>query len=368
MKKTGKAKHEAWELKQMQSLSLASKIRMTVTRIKDWYNFYDGNVYLSYSGGKDSSVLLHITKTVFSDIPVVYVDTGLELPAVRKIALEQADVVLKPDMHFSQVLNNYGYPLVSKEVSSKIEGARKGQNSSLRHFNGIKQGRYDYRRWAFLLESPFLISAECCNKTKKSAVKKYAAETGRKAIVATMADESELRRSDWLMHGCNAFDAKRPVSKPMSFWTEQDVLEYIKMNDLKIPTVYGSIVSDNGIDSDEFTQLSLFEPGEIPCKFKTTGCDRTGCAFCCYGVHLDSTPNRFELMDKYSCSALRDYCMRGGAFDSDGFWKPTKHGLGYWFVLQYINVHGNKHIFIPEYDRYEQTYGNELTKKYLKRS
>ena len=60
-----------------------------------------------------------------------------------------------------------------------------------------------------------------------------------------------------------------------------------------------------------------------------------------------------------------DYVMRGGAFDADGLWKPTNDGLGYWFILKWINIHGNFNIGIPNYEHYEETYGNEITHYYL---
>lgn len=54
------AKHTREELKQMQSLPLEIKIRMTERRIREWYEHYQGQVYVSFSGGKDSTVLADI--------------------------------------------------------------------------------------------------------------------------------------------------------------------------------------------------------------------------------------------------------------------------------------------------------------------
>ena len=101
-------------------------------------------------------------------------------------------------------------------------------------------------------------------------------KTGNKPIVATMACESQDRRTAWLRFGCNSFNSKRPVSKPLSFWTEQDILEYLYTYKIPYASVYGDIVRDkNG-------------------KLKTTGCSRTGCVFCGFGVHLEKEPNRFQ--------------------------------------------------------------------------
>ena len=71
------------DLLQRQSLPLEAKIRMTEIRIRDWYDYWDGNVYVSFSGGKDSTVLLHIVRSMYPEVPAVFSDTGLEFPEIR---------------------------------------------------------------------------------------------------------------------------------------------------------------------------------------------------------------------------------------------------------------------------------------------
>ena len=186
-------------------------------------------------------------------------------------------------------------------------------------------------------------------------------------MTGQMASESRLRTKQWLNNGCNGFDMKSPISNPMSFWFKQDVLLYIKEHNLPIAEPYGEIVMDDGEQLDG--QMSLGDFGifdnERP-LLKTTGCQRTGCAFCGFGLTHDKRPNRLELLDMVSSPKLRDYCLRGGAFCEDGLWRPDNRGLGMWFVIQWINVHGGFNVFIPEYERYEREYGNELTREYLK--
>lgn len=133
-----------------------------------------------------------------------------------------------------------------------------------------------------------------------------------------MADESQLRFSNWLRHGCNAFEAKEPKSMPISFWTEQDVLHYIKKYNLPYASVYGDIVPmDRNIS---------FEPEEKT-KLCTTGCQRTGCVFCMFGVHLEKEPNRFQKLKK-THPQLYKWCM-----------KPIEEGgLGLDSVLDFIKV------------------------------
>ena len=118
------AKRERWELQQMQSLPLELKIRKSQERIKEWYEYWDGMVYISYSGGKDSTVLKHLVDSLYDDVPTVFVNTGLEYPEVQKAAIKNSDVVLTPKMNFKKVLQTYGYPIISKEISEVVAAAK----------------------------------------------------------------------------------------------------------------------------------------------------------------------------------------------------------------------------------------------------
>ena len=60
------SKHTKGDLQQMQSLPLRAKITMTQRRIRDWVDYWDGQVYVSFSGGKDSTVLKHIVDTAWT--------------------------------------------------------------------------------------------------------------------------------------------------------------------------------------------------------------------------------------------------------------------------------------------------------------
>ena len=107
-KQTKAPKHEMWELQQMQSVPLDMKIKMAKTRIHDWYEHWGGNVYVSFSGGKDSTVLLHIARELYPDIPAVFVDTGLEYPEIREFVKTFDNVeTLRPEKTFFQVVADY---------------------------------------------------------------------------------------------------------------------------------------------------------------------------------------------------------------------------------------------------------------------
>ena len=77
---------QLYELRQMQSLPLELKILKTQLRIREWYEHWDGDVCVSFSGGKDSSVLLHLVRSMYPDVPAVFVDTGLEFPEIRALS------------------------------------------------------------------------------------------------------------------------------------------------------------------------------------------------------------------------------------------------------------------------------------------
>lgn len=144
---------------------------------------------------------------------------------------------------------------------------------------------------------------------KKKPAHKFSKETGMKPILGTMACESLARLNAWKITGCNAFDSNVVESKPFSFWTEQDILEYLVRYNIPYASVYGDIVSDdNGL-------------------LHTTGCQRTGCIFCAFGINQDNTPNRFQRL-KQTHPKLWEYCM-----------KPLdKGGLGMRKVLDFINI------------------------------
>ena len=306
--------HDKKRLKELQSLPLDRKIMITQTRIIEWYTKWKGQVYVSFSGGKDSTVLLHIARQCFPDIEAVFVNTGLEYPEIQTFAKSFDNVtVVRPAMSFVDVIKHYGYPVISKEVSEclydgKLSLLQGGDAYSyrLKKLRGEvmdKNGNpsiYNCPKYEPLLYVDFYIGNRCCGVMKKSPAKNFEKRAEKKAIIATMAQESKIRRQAWLAHGCNAFSAKRPTSQPMSFWTEQDVLEYISRYNLPIAPVYGEIVPDNN-----------------GCKLCTTGCDRTGCVFCGFGAHAPGDDRFIRLRETHP--RQYDYCINGGEYAWVGY-------------------------------------------------
>ena len=347
-------KHQPYDLKQMQSLPLESKILMTKRRIESWYDYFDGQVYVSFSGGKDSTVLKHIVDSMYDDVPALFVNTGLEYPEiqqfVRDVKAEKYDCfnsnveILIPKMRFDEVIKKYGYPVISKNVSEKIYYAQKGTEYGAKAMRGEdkdgnpSQWRKQLVKYSPLVNSNIPISNYCCRVMKKAPAKKYEKETGRKAIIGTLAEESALRKQAWIKNGCNAFESERPISQPLSFWTEQDVLHYIKKYDVPYCSVYGDIITDMGDDvpDDQINIIDYLGCYEESDRLKTTGYYRTGCIFCMFGCHLEKEPNRFQRL-KQTHPRQYEYCIGGGEM-VDGKWQPNKEGLGLGYVLDYIEV------------------------------
>lgn len=399
--------HTIQDLKMRQALPLEVKVLMSKQRIREWINEYgEDGVYISFSGGKDSTVLLHLVRELYPNVRAVFVDTGLEYPEIREFVktFDNVDIV-RPKMNFKKVIETYGYPFISKEVSrtvyyarkylkkviagEKVIGAaqaadifgvdrRKGKDSP--EYQSIKNGdfikmckayqiakesgniescyakiifgelehkkngkatgeyskTYDRSKYKFFLGAPFEISNFCCDVMKKDPIKRYAKETKRVAITGQMAAESQLRTQKWLKNGCNAFDLKNPISNPLSFWTEQDILKYIKQNNIKICSVYGNVVVDYDNTEELSGQLDLSDLGLMTDnrKYKTTGCSRTGYMFCGYGCHLEKAGyGRFERM-KITHPKQYDYIMKS----------KDKGGLGYKEVIDWINANSDLNI------------------------
>ena len=286
------------ELRILQNYPLEMKIERTKRRIREWVDYYgEDGVYVSFSGGKDSTVLLDIVRSRYPNIEAVFINTGLEYPEIYKFVKTFDNVtILKPEMNFKQVINTYGYPVISKENSQYIYEIRHStENMKQRRLYGDSKGRFKLpSKYHYLIDAPFEISNKCCEIMKKRPVKKFEKETGKVPILGTMADESNLRQQSYLQHGCNAFESKRPISTPLGFWRQQDILEYIYKNDLKIASVYGKVVEDKNLLGE--------------CKYSTTGCERTGCIYCLYGIQCDTTPNRIQRLKKTHPKQY-DYCI-----------------------------------------------------------
>jgi 3'-phosphoadenosine 5'-phosphosulfate sulfotransferase (PAPS reductase)/FAD synthetase len=262
---------ELWQLQQRQALPLEAKINLSLDRIRQWYEHWDGDVYVSFSGGKDSTVLLDLVRQQYPDVPGVYVDTGLEYPEVRDFVKTVANVIwLKPKMAFSKVVEKYGYPVVSKEQSRFLFEYQTGKSEKLKdiRLNGNKWGMGKIsKKWLYLLDAPFKASHKCCDVLKKNPIKAFEKLTGLYPYLGTMAVESKMRTQGYLRTGCNAFKQTRPTSQPISIWLDTDIWDYIKAKNIPYASIYD------------------------------TGVERTGCMGCMFGLHLEDEPNRIQRIE-----------------------------------------------------------------------
>jgi 3'-phosphoadenosine 5'-phosphosulfate sulfotransferase (PAPS reductase)/FAD synthetase len=190
-----------------------------------------------------------------------------------------------------------------------------------------EKSNFSQERYKFFLDAPFEISNRCCSTMKKDPAHDYHKRTGRNPITAQMASESRLRLQKWLQNGCNGFNLKIPTSNPMSFWTEQDILKYIKENKLPICSVYGDVVIDYDRMGESSGQSFLFTTGDEP--LKTTGCDRTGCVLCGFGCHLEKPgQGRFEMLRQTHPKFynLLDICKNNGVTFREAIEWTNEHG------------------------------------------
>ncbi len=268
-------------LASLRSMNLESKIIQTKFLIRQAVTEFGlEKVYISYSGGKDSTVLSHIAKSMYPSILHLFANTTNEYPeTIEHIHWEKDHnrtniiTVLPIDSlgetwTFKKVVEHYGYPIFSKRVSNAIRTYQHALSERTKE-NSQHYIERNFKKYEKYKELP--ISDKCCEKLKKEPLKRKAKELGLEcAILGVLASESYQREKDWLEHGCNVFhERKDNQSRPLSFWTDEDILEYIKRYKIKIPKLYD------------------------------LGYTRNGCMYCGFGVHLEpKNDNRFIRLKK----------------------------------------------------------------------
>lgn len=289
---------------------------MTKRRINDFLTKFDG--YISFSGGVDSTVLRDIALQIDPNIPIVFNYMGTQFQEVADFAKDRCTDVIAPDIGIKDVIRDYGCPVISKEQSQYIHQLLRadsqktinkrwfGENGSYKisecwkdMFFSVEENKGDCydavvkengKKYGIKYKAPFKVSDKCCKKLKIEPFLEYEKETGEKPIVGTMVEESRNRLNSYIRNGCNSFDGERPMSKPLSFWSKDHILQYIKDNKLDYcHKIYGDIVQNGK-------------------RYYTTKRDRTGCIFCGFGIHRESKPNRIQKLGE-THPKLYDYCI-----------------------------------------------------------
>lgn len=259
----------AQELQQRQQWPLHQKIDHALGTVEAFIARTGKVPYVSFSGGKDSTVLLDMIRRFLKpDMKAVFCNTGNEFPEIVKFVRRTENVtVIRPEMTVRQVLEKYGFPLISKEQALYIRQAKTTKSAKLLALrlngtdqkNGMVYGKIS-EKWKYLIKAPFMLSEKCCECLKKKPFAKYNKQTGEVPILGVMAGESRGRMRGYIARGgCNSFNENHPMSYPLSIWTDADIWAYLK--EFKAPY----------------------------CELYDQGADRTGCMFCGFGAHIEKT-------------------------------------------------------------------------------
>ena len=169
------------ELKTRQGWTLEQKIDHGIGTVEFFLSQVNSKGYISFSGGKDSTVMLDIIRRfIDKNFPAVFCNTGNEFPEILRFVRNTDNVtIIRSEISIKQVIEKYGFPLVSKEQSQYIRQAKHTNSEKLRNIrlygsiNGI--GKIA-ERWKFLIEAPFNVSEKCCDFLKKNRSKNIVRE------------------------------------------------------------------------------------------------------------------------------------------------------------------------------------------------
>lgn len=283
------------ELREKQSWTLPQKVQHAMDVISTFVSRMGGldKVYISWSGGKDSTVLLDIARRMYPDILAVFCATGNEYPDIMKFVRDAkkdgANIqIIRPKMTPREVWAKYGFPLVGKELSYYIHQVQYNPDAKIARLRMSKDTQFGIsEKWKWLVNEPYAIHNACCDKLKKEPMHRFDKESGRSPIIGTMASESRRREKEYLKNGnCNYFESRSAKSQPLSIWTDSDIWTYIDRFNLPIAEIYHK------------------------------GATRTGCMGCGFGAQFaDDTRFRVLLANYPKCyDMVMNYTNNGVTF------------------------------------------------------
>ena len=236
----------ATELRRLQKQPYEWKVEHSLDVIREFVEHEGENgVYVSFSGGKDSLVLLHLVRSIYPDVPAVFANTGIEFPEQVSFVRSFPNVTeVYPIKHFPKIIKEDGIVFPSKEVAMYIKAAKGGATYAVNGLKGLdtdgKENRYKarFKKWAYLMDCGVKISPDCCELMKERPMRDYEKSNGKSPIIGTRAEESFRRAVGWMKSGCNSFAGKSAKSTPLSLWLKADVLRYIDENGIKMSPMY----------------------------------------------------------------------------------------------------------------------------------
>ena len=328
------------QMQALQSLPYEVKVKKAKQRIREFIYGCDQlgyNTYVSV-GGLDSITLLCLIRSMGIDIPAVSVST-LEDKSIIQVHKQLGVIMLKPLKTKHEVLQDEGFPVISKKIATKIMALQEPteKNATIRHaiITGEcgEKGHFATnsamqlpKKWLELFGGyenenegtnyqipPFKVSSKCCEIMKERPCDIWAKENNSKPFLGLMASEGGRRQEALEEHGCNYFGKTTIRSAPFAPFLRNDLLQLALDLNVPIPEIYGHIERDpNG-------------------NLKTTGAQRTGCEMCGFGIHMEKRPHRFDKLYDRNPKAW-DYWMYKCCTDENG----NKYGWG--LVLDYIGV------------------------------
>ncbi|WP_192927468.1 hypothetical protein [Clostridium beijerinckii] len=318
--------------------------RMTALKFEEECYKRGLNFHVSV-GGLDSITLFLFLKSIGINAPGVSV-SYLEDKSIQKIhnqlGLIKITSAKREDgssWNKSQILQEFGFPVLSKEVASKIEHLQSPteKNKTIRHaiITG-ETGAYGgwqknskmklAQKWLNLFAgyenenenvnykiAPFKVSSKCCYYLKEKSSADWSKEHNSVPFLGLMASEGGRREKSLMINGCNYFGKSTIRSAPFAIFNRQDILKLALELNVPVPEIYGEIKQkDDG---------TLY----------TTKAQRTGCSMCGFGIQLEKRPHRFDFLRESNPNEW-GYWMYACCTDENG----EKYGWGR--VLDYIGI------------------------------
>ena len=297
-----------------------------------------GNVHISV-GGLDSITLLKFLRDeCYINCPAISV-SSLEDKSIQAVHKEMGVETVKPIKSKVEVIREFGWPVLSKEIAGKISLLQNpsDKNVTVRHaiitgetgeYGGNRTGSRMKlsQRWLERFggadaegaekgycAAPFLVSDKCCYYLKEKPCDDWAKEHNSYPYLGLMASEGGRRQKALMINGCNYISETTKRSAPFAIFSRQDLLQLALDLNVHVPKVYGEI--------KRTPQGILY----------TTGAQRTGCSMCGFGIHMEKRPHRFDLL-RESNPVEWEFWMKRVCQDKDGNW------YGFGRVLDYIGV------------------------------